>query len=353
MNIYRHKAPIRCSGAIAFASISIFAASELPAQSVSPVNTTDSNGPSEEGKQLDLDQIVVTGVFTGIKKEDATVAISTVNSAQLEKLVPQSAADLITNVPGVFVDSSHGEIRNVIYSRGVSANSLDGASGYYYVAMEEDGLPVTNVTWSNFGPDYFLRADLTLDRLEAVRGGAAAVTGPNAPGGIFNYISKQGTNEHTGEISVRGGLEGDGNNPYYRADAWFGGPVGAGWTYSVGGFYRRSDGPQYPGFPMNEGGQVKFNLTRKSDSGFVQVYGKYLNDINGFSNFIPAVNFSDPRPAPGWNTASNPTPPRTSFNYQTGPNEFAHFDSSRQQESTSKVVGVRLRNHRRQLDDQE
>ncbi|HEX7114174.1 MAG TPA: TonB-dependent receptor, partial [Steroidobacter sp.] len=296
----------------------------------------------EQGKLLALEEVVVTGVFLGIKKEEATVAISTLDSLQMENLVPQSAADLITNVPGVFVNSAHGEIRNVIYSRGVSANSLDGATGYYYVAMEEDGLPVTNVTWSNFGPDYFLRADVTVDRLEAVRGGAAAITGPNAPGGLFNYIMKRGGAQHEGKVRLRSGLEGDGRNPYYRGDVWFGGPLAENWTYSIGGFYRRSDGSQYPRFPLNEGGQIKFNVTRELDDGYLQVYGKYLDDTNGFTNFIPARNFNDPRPAAGWHNYSNPTPPRTAFDYQIGPNEFERFDSSRLQENKSEVIGLRF-----------
>jgi len=52
---------------------------------------------------------------------------------------------------------SLGEIRNTVYSRGVSVGSNDGASGYYYVSLQEDGLPVTNATFGNYGPDYFYR----------------------------------------------------------------------------------------------------------------------------------------------------------------------------------------------------
>jgi outer membrane receptor for ferrienterochelin and colicin len=81
------------------------------------------------------DEVIVTGVFDRRKKMEASVAISTVSAAQMSKLAPTSAADLLKNVPGVYVNSSLGEVRNTVYSRGVSVGSNDGASGYYYVSM--------------------------------------------------------------------------------------------------------------------------------------------------------------------------------------------------------------------------
>ena len=125
----------------------------------------------EAGSQLE--EVVVTGVMVGTSYQEAPIAISAITSEQMEKLAPVSAADLLKNVPGVFVNSSLGEIRNVVFSRGVSANSLDASSGYYYVSLQEDGLPVSNVTFTNFGPDYLYRPDATLGRLEALRGGTA------------------------------------------------------------------------------------------------------------------------------------------------------------------------------------
>ncbi len=69
--------------------------------------------------------------------------------------------------------------------------------------------------------------------MEAVRGGTASIVGANAPGGIFNYISKTGGQKFEGEFRAKLGLEGDGKNPYYRADINFGGPLSNGWTYKA------------------------------------------------------------------------------------------------------------------------
>ena len=103
----------------------------------------------EEGDALD--EVVVTGVFDARTKMSASVAISTISSKQIERLSATSAGDLLKNIPGVYVNQARGEIWNTVYSRGISAGSIDNVNGYYYVSMQEDGLPVTNI---NAGVDY-------------------------------------------------------------------------------------------------------------------------------------------------------------------------------------------------------
>lgn len=241
-------------------------------------------------------EVIVTGVLSEASKGKSAVAVSVIGHEELERVAPLSAADLLKAVPGVYVNSALGEIRNVVYSRGVSANSVEAAGGYYYVSLQEDGLPVTNVTFNNYGPDYFLRPDIGLGRVEALRGGTATVTGPNAPGGIFNYISRKGGVEAEREIRLKLGAEGEGGNPYYRGDAYFAGPLGeSGLSYSLSGFYRQSRGARDPGYDLNRGGQIKGNLTYDYGSGRIQLFGKYLNDHNGWFEFLPARNFNNPK----------------------------------------------------------
>ena len=256
-------------------------------------------------KTADIDEIVVTGVFDKRKKMEASVAITTLNDKLISKQIPASAADLLKNVPGVYVNSSLGEIRNTVYSRGVSVGSNDGASGYYYVSMQEDGLPVTNATYGNYGPDYFLRPDATLGRLEAVKGGTASILGANAPGGIFNYIMKEGGNTISGELLSKYGVEGNGKNSFYRADFNVGGPLGNNWFWDAGGFYRYDQGARYPGYPMNQGGQFRANVVKKYATGSFKFYAKYLDDHNGWYEFTPTVSFTDPKPAPGFSESSS------------------------------------------------
>jgi outer membrane receptor protein involved in Fe transport len=267
------------------------------------------------------DVVVVTGVFDKRKRLEASVAISTVDAKTLAKTVPVSATDVLKNMPGIYVNSANGEIRNTVYSRGVSAGSNDGSSGFYYVSMQEDGLPVTNVTYSNYGPDYFLRTDATIGRVEAVRGGTASILGANAPGGIFNYIMKEGGQETTGEIRTRSGLLGDGRSPYYRADINVGGPMGKGWFWDAGGFYRSDNSPTNPGYPINLGGQFRANVVKKYKTGQIKVYAKYLDDRNNWNQAIPTVDFKKPRVLDGFSRYDALYGPIVSFNYpvnQTG-----------------------------------
>ncbi|MEY4935050.1 MAG: hypothetical protein RIS64_1409 [Bacteroidota bacterium] len=257
----------------------------------------------EEGNTLN--DVIVTGVFDRRTALSSSIAISTISAEQLSKQTPTSAADLLKNVPGVYVNSSLGEVRNTIYSRGVTTGNNDGRWGYDYVSMQEDGLPVTNTLYSNYGPDFFLRPDVTLEKIEAVRGGSASIVGANAPGGIFNYISKTGGDKLEGEISTKLGLEGNGKNPYYRADMGFGGPLCKDVTYHIGGFYRTAEGSNYPGYQSNQGGQVKGNLLYNYGAGSLKLMVKVLNDHNLNKEALPTTSFTDPELVKGFSNTSS------------------------------------------------
>jgi iron complex outermembrane receptor protein len=263
-----------------------------------------------------MDEVFVTGTFDKRKRMDASVAISTLDAAQIEKLVPSSAADLLKNVPGVFVNSSLGEIRNSVASRGITVGTQDGSFGYEYVSMQEDGLPITNSTYFNYGPDFFLRPDATLYRLEAVRGGTASITAANAPGGIFNYVSKTGGDVLAGEIRLKYGLLSPDGHSFSRADFNIGGPIQNNWFYNIGGFYRYDQSGRYPGYAMNNGGQVKGNIMKKYSKGTLKIFLKYLNDKNGYVQFIPTNSYDKPEPAPGFNIYSSVLMPALNYESQ-------------------------------------
>ena len=243
-----------------------------------------------------LDEIVVTGVFDARSAMESSVAITTLNADEMARLTPVSTADLFANTPGVFVNSAAGETRNQVYARGVSAGSnyslTSNANGYFYLSLQEDGLPVTAISDGNFLSDLFFRADATVQRLEAVRGGTSSITSVNAPGGIFNFLSKTG-GEGGNEVRVRLGLEGRNANPYYRIDLNLGDQLDNGLSYNVGGFYRLGQGAYYVGYPMNRGGQIKANAKKMYDRGSIRIFAKYLNDINGFTQVIPGQGFDD------------------------------------------------------------
>jgi iron complex outermembrane receptor protein len=287
-----------------------------------------------------LDEVIVTGVFDKRTRMESSIAISTLNAKQIELQAPISAADILKNIPGIYVNSAAGEIKNAVYSRGFT-----GVNGFYYVSMQEDGLPVTGAAYSNYTPDFFLRPDLTLGKLDAVRGGTASILGNNAPGGIFNYISKTGGPEFKAEVRAKYGMEGPKLNPYYRMDANVGGPLGKDKTvfYNIGGFWRQNDGPRYTGYPLNNGGQIKGNIVKRSAKGTIMLYGKYLNDKNNFLDFLPSVNFDKPQLAPGVNLGTSYViPPITASYYLNDSNVQQTYDSRDKIHSKEASVGLNL-----------
>ncbi|GLU45188.1 TonB-dependent receptor [Allomuricauda sp. NBRC 101325] len=273
-----------------------------------------------------LDEIIVTGVFDERTRMESSVAISTMGIKEIARVAPTSSADLLKNMPGIYVNQARGEVWNTVYSRGISAGSNDNANGYYYVSLQEDGLPVTNL---NRNVDGFLRADIGTAKVEAVRGGTASIFGANAPGGIFNYVSREGGSEFEGEIRAKFGMEGNVKNPYYRADVNVGGPLSkdGSWTYNLSGFYRRSDGARYPGYPMNEGGQFRANLVKKYNTGKIKFYAKILDDKNALGEFTPTSNWADPSIVDGFTATDSYYLPSLSLDIPINDTGIFHFNS--------------------------
>lgn len=293
-----------------------------------------------------LDDVVVTGVFDARSKMESSVAISTIGVKELDRLVAVSAADLLKNTPGVYVNSSAGEVRNTVYARGISANSntsiTESNNGYYYVSLQEDGLPVTAVSDGLLVADLFFRSDASIKRLEAVRGGTSSITSVNAPGGIFNFLSKTGA-EDLNEVRVRLGLEGNGKNPFYRTDLTYGDKINDNLFYNVSGFYRKADGARYAGYPLNEGGQLKASLTKQYGEGSsIRFFAKYLNDRNALTMVTPAQGFEDIVLAPGVNYEDSFLLPAGPVEVPDGRGGTRTFDPSDANQSKDFSIGFNL-----------
>ena len=237
---------------------------------------------------LDMSEVVVTGAFDQRTKLQSSVAITTLNSKNIEQRMPRGTGDLLQSVPGVFVDNSAGEVGNRVVARGVAPAGNDQI-GFTYVSLQEEGLPVMGAQMGFAVIDMFHRTDITTGRVEAIRGGSSAIAAPNSPGGIFNFISKTGGAAFGGSARLQGGFYGNGKS-LGRVEAEFGGPIAKGWAYHVGGFYRSDGGARTTPFAANQGGQIKANITKQIGKGTLKFYGKYLNDQNTFFKEIALQN---------------------------------------------------------------
>lgn len=243
-------------------------------------STLNQNFKMEEDL-LSLDEVIVTGSSNPKKKIESSIAVTTLSAKEIDAKAPQSTADLLKSIPGFLVESSGGEVGNNLFARGIPS-----AGAYEYVQIQEDGLPVFEDGALQFANiDNFQRVDLTVERLEAVKGGSASVFVSGAPGGIINFTSKTGQNELKGitKLSV-------GDYGLFRTDFNVGGSIVEDKLFfNVGGFYRVDQGIRSPDYDANKGGQVKMNFTYRFDKGYARVYYKNLNDRNIFYQSTPFI----------------------------------------------------------------
>jgi len=224
----------------------------------------------EEAKGLDFERIVVTGVAKGTTVMASSVSVSSFTAEQMETTTPRTTAEAFRSIPGVRSESSGGEGNANIAVRGLPVAS----GGAKFLQLQEDGLPVMQFGDIAFGnADIFLRLDSTMASVEAIRGGSASTVASNAPGGIINIISKTGQDE-SGSVSTTFGLDYDS----LRTDFEFGGELNDSTYFHIGGFVRQGEGARDAGYTANKGGQIKANLTKEFDEGYIRVYYKHLDD---------------------------------------------------------------------------
>ena len=235
------------------------------------------------GDIIRMDEIITTAARNPLSKIESSVAITTLSEMDIRRIEPQSTADLLSNIPGFYVESSGGQVGGNLFARGMPA---DGS--FRYVSLMEDGMPVYDETELYFmNADIFVRLDDNIQRVEAVRGGNSALFGHNNPGGVINFISKTGGPVRAASLRATGGTNG-----LFRMDFNVNGPYDDAWRYNLGGFYRFDEGLRYSGMPVSNGYQIKGNVTRLFGNGYVRIYGKYLNDSNTFYLGLPVIGES-------------------------------------------------------------
>lgn len=224
--------------------------------------------PKEKG--LDFERVVVTGVVKGTTVMQSSVSISSFSSEDMETTTPRTTAEAFRAIPGVRSESSGGEGNANIAVRGLPV----AAGGAKFLQLQEDGLPIMQFGDIAFGnADIFLRLDNTMQSVESIRGGSASTLASNAPGGIINVISKTGEDEG-GSVATTIGLDYDS----LRTDFEFGGDIDDSMYFHIGGFQRQGEGVRDAGYTANQGGQIKANITKEFDKGYVRVYYKHLDD---------------------------------------------------------------------------
>lgn len=252
------------------------------------------------GDGLKLDTVVITGTSTARTKMKQSVSVSTIDGESLQNTVASSATDVLRTVPGLRAESSGGEGNANLGVRGLPMS--DG--GGRYVQLQEDGLPVLLIGDISFATaDQFVRADFMTDGVDAIRGGSSATLATNAPGAIVNFRSKTGK-AAGGALGFSTGLD----HRQLRLDFAYGGKLGEGLSFQMGGFFRHGEGPRNTDVTLENGGQFRANLTKDLGQGsYLRVNFKSLHDKTPTFLPVPVVaNGSKIQPIAGID-------PRTAF----------------------------------------
>lgn len=223
-------------------------------------------------------EVIVTARMSPVARTRLTssYAVTRLDSNLIDMSGSLSAADLLKAVPGLWVESSGGEASNNIRARGIPRD------GFSSLAVLEDGLPVQHDPGLGYlNADQSFRIDDTLQAVEVVRGGPAAIFASNALGGLINLIPRTPTEQPEFRLRVQGG-DGD----YRRVDLWGGGPVGQ-WRVAAGGFYRSDDGLRPTGYTADQGGQFRLTARRVWDRTTLNLDYKHLDDQVAFYLPVP------------------------------------------------------------------
>jgi outer membrane cobalamin receptor len=241
---------------------------------------TPEAAPASAQASQSLEEVVVTASATGVKKLDASYNIISADDELIKESNPKSAADILKLSPGIWPESSGGLTGANIEVAGFPS----GGDAPFFTQMIE-GLPLFGMPNLSFmDSTSFVRLDDTVERLEVVQGGPAAVFGPGQMGATANYILRTGTAEPAGSVGLTYGNEG-----LWRTDDFYAFKVADGWYGSVGGFYVKDDGVRPPQFPSDIGGQLTATLKHDLDDGSLLFWGRVLDEKDQFIVPVPLI----------------------------------------------------------------
>lgn len=259
------------------ASSALFAfqvhAQEAPKQAGDEAtSTTRADAPAKK-------QSFTTGVAKGRDLLDSAISASTLDETEIQKIGTRSSTEILGNIPGIRAETGGTDGLTAITIRGLPL----AADGSKFLQIQEDGLPVMEFGDIHFAATTaFVRADLSLSQVQAIRGGSASTFSSNSPGGIVNFLSKTGE-EEGGIIQLSSGID----HELGRADFNYGAHLSKSVRFNIGGYYRQGEGPRSVGYDAFRGGQVKFNITKTFGTGFVRLYAKFLDDREPNYGLVP------------------------------------------------------------------
>ena len=282
--------PTRLTGAASLAVIALSIATAAAAQDTAPAETPKNTDDSTV--------VVVTGRAGGAatKKLEAGYSITTISPKALDILKPKTTGEVLTAVPGVWVESSGGSATSNIFVRGIPSTG-DAP----FVTMQFNGVPVYGANSPSFmDQTAMVRLDETIQGVEAVNGGPASTFSDGQPGLTTNLLLREGTDVTSGDLKITASDYGQ-----RRIEGYMGGKIADDWYLMAGGYASTGDTVRKAGFDTEKGGQFTVNLTHKFSTGKFNVFARYTDDHGEW--FLPFATQVPGLDVGTWNQMNNYT----------------------------------------------
>ncbi len=239
---------------------------------------------------LSLDEVVVTGTFSGRTQKESPMSMTILNAKQLQLLSSNSQADVLRTIPGITAEGGGGEVATNLFVRGFPSGGQ-----YAFTPLNIDGIPVLSTFGLNSSAhDVFFRNDIGLRSLEFVRGGSATLQGAGSVAGIVNYQSVRGSDTPDNKLQLEWAEGGR-----IKTDFLTSGAIADGLYYAFSGFYRYDEGPLETGLPTR-GYQLRGNIKKlfnNGNSSFVLSMQKIDDNVQFYLPY-PLDNSNDARERP-------------------------------------------------------
>lgn len=242
---------------------------------------------------LSLDEVVVTGTFTGRSQKDSPMSLTVLNGKKLQRLSANSQADILRTVPGITAEGGGGEVATNLFVRGFPSGGQ-----YAFTPLNIDGIPVLSTFGLNSSAhDVYFRNDIGLRSLEFVRGGSATLQGAGSVAGIVNYQSIRGSDNPVNKVQLEWAEGGRMKTDFLTA-----GPLAKGLYYAFSGFYRYDEGPLETGM-ASRGYQLRGNIKKLFNDGksSLVISMQKIDDKVQFYLPYPLDNANDERERPKGN----------------------------------------------------
>ncbi|MGA2955855.1 MAG: TonB-dependent receptor [Thermodesulfobacteriota bacterium] len=208
----------------------------------------------ELGKaEVELGQVVVTATRTEVEISDSPQPISVITKEEIMNTPDRTIPEIIQRVAGVQINQN-GPIGSI------SSAQIRGSEAQQVLIMI-DGRRINDAQNGEFDLSNLPLTKDEIERIEVLRGGASALYGSDAMGGVINIITKSPSKDPSARVSSSFGRFG--TQEYSLSTSWKPGALGYG-LFASGG---RSDGylpnSDYQGGTL--GGRVYYDLPWKGE----------------------------------------------------------------------------------------